>query len=366
MKPFTQLARLLEARKIQRVLIIKLTSLGDVVHALPAAARLKEAFPHLELHWVVEDRCALLLENHPLLDSVILYPRKKIQALWQERQWGQALSTLWELRQSLKKLDIQLSIDLQGLAKSGLMAVMAWAPHRIGCYGLKEASSWISTSLPEGRELHAVDRNLKVAEALGAPSGIPKFIMGLRDEEKSWAASLLAQKGLRAGADLIGLQIGASFLQKCWPLPKWLGLMEGLSRFPEVRLLLFGDQTDRERLRPYLSALPPTVINTVGDLSLRQLMALIDRCRLFVGADTGPLHLAVGLGLPVIALYGADAPQWTGPYGPRHRVHYKALACSPCYKRPTCQGRYDCLEAIGVDEVLHSVQELLEEDGKSG
>jgi heptosyltransferase I len=359
MKPFAQLAGLLETRKICRVLIIKLTSLGDVVHALPAAARLKETFPHLELHWVVEDRCAPLLENSPLLDSVVVYPRKKIQGLWKEGQRGPALSTLWELRQSLRRLDIQLSIDLQGLAKSALMAFMAWAPHRIGCYGLKEGSTWLSTPLPEGRELHAVDRNLKVIEALGAPAGIPKFVIGLGEEEKSRASALLASKGLGESSDLIGLQIGASFPQKCWPLPKWLALMEKLSRVPKVRLILFGDQTDRERLSPYLPALPPTVINTVGDLSLRQLMALIDRCRIFVGADTGPLHLAVGLGLPVISLYGADAPQWTGPYGPGHRIHYKALPCSPCYKTPTCQGRYDCLEAIGVDEVLESVLELL-------
>jgi heptosyltransferase I len=359
MKPFAQLGNLIKTRKISRVLIIKLTSLGDVVHALPVAARLKETFPHLELHWVVEDRCAPLLENHPLLASVIVYPRKKIQACLKDRNWGQALKELWDLRQSLRRLDIQLSIDLQGLAKSGMMALMAWAPHRIGCSGLREISYWISRSLPEGRDLHAIDRNLKVPEFLGAPSGVPKFIMGLTPEEEQWAESFLNPHRIPEDSNLIGLQIGASFQQKCWPIPKWLTLIKKLSENPKLRLILFGDQSDRDRLDSHISDIPSRVISTVGDLSLRQLMALIQRCRIFIGADTGPLHLAVGLGLPVIALYGADAPQWTGPYGPRHRVHYKKLPCSPCYKKPTCQGRYDCLEAIGVDEVLDSVQEQL-------
>lgn len=135
--------------------------------------------------------------------------------------------------------------------------------------------------------------------------------------------------------------------------------MERFRQRLDLRVVLFGDQTDRERLKPYQSEIPPQVINTIGELSLRQLAALIDQCGLFVGADTGPLHLAVGLGLPVVALYGADDPQWTGPYGAWHRIHYKKLPCSPCNKNPVCQGRYDCLEAISVDEVMDSVEALL-------
>ena len=88
-------------------------------------------------------------------------------------------------------------------------------------------------------------------------------------------------------------------------------------------------------------------------------MALIDRCRLVVGADTGPLHLAVGLGVPVIALCGADDPKWTGPYGQNHRVHYKKFPCSPCNKSPVCQGRFDCMEAIEVPEVMESVRTII-------
>lgn len=358
--PYDQSSNFIETHKIRRILLVKLTSLGDVVHALPVASRLKKSFPLLKLYWVVEDRCAPLLENHPLLDSVIVYPRKKLQGLIAERKWGQVVTCLKELRRSLKDLHIDLSIDLQGLAKSGLMVLMAWAPHRLGCFGLKEASYLISKSLPDGGDLHAVDRNLKVAEFLGAGTETPEFGIGLKEEERIWAKEFLEKHGVSEDTRLVGFQVGASFPQKCWPIRKMVALIEEVSEFPNVRLILFGDQADRERLSPYLDRIPSGVINTVGELSLRRLMALIDRCGVFVGADTGPLHLAVGLGLPVIALSGADDPKWTGPYGKDHRVHYKKFPCSPCNKSPICQGRFDCMEAIEVHEVLDSVRDVLE------
>ena len=360
LKPSGPSCNFIETHKIQRVLLVKLTSLGDVVHALPVASSLKKAFPFLKLHWVVEDRCAPLLETHPLLDSVIIYPRQELQSLISKRKWGQVLKCLKDLRRSLKDLHIDLSLDLQGLAKSGLMVLMAGAPHRIGCFGLKEISYLISKSLPEGADLHAVDRNLKVAEFLGAGIDAPKFVFGFKEEEKAWAEEFLGKHKVSDEVRLIGLQVGASFPQKCWPIQKMVALAEKMSNFPNTRVILFGDQNDRERLKPFFAQVPLTVINTLGGLSLRQLMALIDRCQLFVGADTGPLHLAVGLGLGVIALCGADDPKWTGPYGYSHRIHYKKLSCSPCNKTPICQGRYDCMESIEVDEVMDSVRDVLE------
>ena len=362
-KQCDQPASYIETHQIKRVLLIKLTSLGDVIHALPVAASLKKAFPFLKLHWIIEDRCAQLLEDHPLLDSVLVYPRQEIQSLLTRGNWGQALKRLIRLRRSLKELNIDLSLDLQGLAKSGLMALMAGAPHRIGCFGLKEFSHWISKSLPEGRGLHAVDRNLKVAEFLGAGIETPKFVIGIQDEERNWAKAFLEKSGVAEKESLLGVQIGASLPQKKWPVHKILSFVEQVSQGHNIRVLLLGDQTDRDSLQPHLSLIPPEVINTAGEFSLRRLTALINHCRLFVGADTGPLHLAIGLGVPVIALYGADDPQKTGPYGQTHRLHYKKLICSPCYKNPSCQGRYDCMEAIEVEEVLESVRAVLENSG---
>jgi lipopolysaccharide heptosyltransferase II len=366
LQPYNQPGNFIETHKIRRVLIVKLTSLGDVIHALPVAASLKKAFPFLKLHWIVEDRCAPLLENHPLLDSVIVYPRKEIQSLISKRKWGQVLTLLKNLRRSLRELSIDLSLDLQGLAKSGLMVLMAWPPYRMGCFGLKEFSYLISKGLDEGGDLHAVDRNLKLAEFLGAGTGDPEFVMGISEEEKNWAKDFFQRHGVSGDTTLIGLQVGASFPQKCWPIPKMVALIEEISKLINIQVVLLGDQPDQEKLKPYLSRIPRKVINTVGGLSLRQLMTLINHCQIFVGADTGPLHLAVGLGLPVIALCGADDPKWTGPYGPSHRIHYKRFLCSPCNKTPVCQGRFDCMEAIEVEEVMESVKALMVTSFPSG
>ena len=348
----------------QRILLIKLTSLGDVIHALPVASRLKTTFPRIKLFWVVEDRCASILEAHPLLEGVVVYPRKRIQALLARKAWGEAWREVGRLRRVLRDLRLDLSIDLQGLAKSGLMALLAGAPRRLGCTGLKEFSYWISQQVPEGEGLHAVDRNLKVAEFLGCPPGPPDFQLGLRAEEKAWADDFLRIQGLMEGKKIIGMQVGASLPQKCWPLEKWGGLLERLSSLEDVQVVLLGDAQDRERFQGKVPISGPGLIDSLGRLSLRHLAAVMERCRLVVGADTGPLHLAVALGVPVVGLYGPDDPRYTGPYGSFHRIHYRPPACSPCYKQPTCQGRYDCLQAIEPEEVLESIRTLLKSDDR--
>jgi lipopolysaccharide heptosyltransferase II len=349
----------IDKHHIRRVLIIKLTSLGDVVHALPTAAALKTAFPSLSLHWVVEDRCAPLLEGHPFLDSIIIYPRKEIQFLLRRGKWVQVLSRLRRLRRSLKELKADLSIDLQGLAKSGWMALMAGACHRVGCFGLKEFSFLVSKSIPEGRDLHAVDRNLMVSAYLGAARAAPDFSLSIQEEESRWADTFLKQYGVTSKTALIGVQVGASLPQKRWPVKKLMDFLSQASQLSGLKILLLGDEGDHQRLRPFSDLLSPEVINTTGNLSLRQLTALIRKCRLFLGADTGPLHLAVGLGLSVIGLYGADDPGKTGPYGSGHRILYKSMPCSPCFNKPVCRGRYDCMEAIEADEVLEAVRAVL-------
>jgi heptosyltransferase I len=360
------LAGLIDPRGNQRILLIKLTSLGDVIHALPVASRLKTNFPRIKLFWVVEDRCAPILEAHPLLDGIVVYPRKKIQALLARKAWGQALGELGRLRRALRELRADLSIDLQGLAKSGLMALLTGAPARWGCSGSKELSYLISRTVPEGGGLHAVDRNLKVAEFLGCPPGPPDFRIGLRAEERAWADHFLETQGVMTGKKIIGLQVGASLPQKCWPLKQWGSLLQGLAHWKEVQVVLLGDEQDRQRFGGQLPISGPGAIDGLGRMSLRQVMAVLERCRLVVGSDTGPLHLAVALGVPVVGLYGPDDPRFTGPYGAGNKVHYKKLPCSPCYKNPTCQGRFDCLQAIEAAEVFESLRELLAVDDRQG
>ncbi len=354
----------IEQNRIRRVLIIKLTSLGDVLHALPVVSALKESFPFLEIHWAVEDRCASLLESHPLLDSVIIYPRSELERLIKKGRWAAAGSLLRKFRKGLRVQRFDLSLDLQGLAKSALVAWMAGARYRLGGAGLKEFSHLVSRPLPVIQTGHVVSTHLQTVELLGATiQGPPVFSLSLSQAEIEWGEAFLKEAGWDGREDIIGLQLGTVPRPKCWPLQKHRQLAERISALAAVRLVLFGDETDRRRLVDSGWQDPPRAINTTGRLSLRQLMSLIARCRIFIGGDSGPLHLAAAWGVPVVALFGGTDPSWSGPLGNQHRVIYKDFPCSPCVLTPRnkpgqCGSGRDCLEAIEVDEVLEAVLEI--------
>lgn len=352
-------------RGIQKVLIVKMSSLGDVIHALPAACALKTTFPFLRLHWVVEDRCAPLLEGHPLLDGLVVYPRRQLSTLLQEKRWVTAWKVLTELRRSLKGLEIDLSLDLQGLAKSALVVWLAGARYRLGWQGQKEGSFLVSKRIRSGEGLHVVDTYLKLVEMLGVKTDRPGFGLRPQSQERLWADAFLSRQGVVGNqASIVGLLVGTVPPQKCWPLDRHRRLWERLKDKPGRRILLLGDEQDRETFDRAGLVPGPGVIQTMGTLSLGQLMALLERCQLVIGGDSGPLHLAAALGVPTLGMFGGTDPAWTGPYGKGHRVIYKKFPCSPCFKSPAgkpyvCEGRHDCMTAIEVDEVAEAAEELL-------
>jgi|YelNatPaOPRAMG01_1025707.scaffolds.fasta_scaffold97599_1 heptosyltransferase-1 len=350
---------------IRRVLIVKMTSMGDVIHALPAAHALKRTFPFLSLHWVVEDRCAPLLKDHPLLDSVLIYPRQNLSELIKRKRLGAAWKVLGDLRRALRGVEADLSIDLQGLAKSALVVRLAGARYRLGWQGQKELSYLVSKRIKTEEGLHVVDTYLNLVESLGARADQAAFGLEPNAEERAWADSFLKRHGVHGGkGPLIGLLVGTAPPQKCWPLERHLFLMEKLIKRPERRVILLGDGKDRDAFDRVGRPPQEGVIQAMGAFTLRRLMAVIERCRLVIGGDSGPLHLAAAMGVPTLALFGGTDPAWTGPYGEGHRVIYKRLPCSPCFKSPAgkpyvCQGRKECMTAIEVEEVAEAAEEML-------
>jgi lipopolysaccharide heptosyltransferase I len=294
------------------ILIIRPSALGDVCRTVPVLASLKRAYPDAAIDWLVQDTFAPAIASHPDLSAVVAFPRGKL------REWYKP-SVAPELKRfidSLAERKYDLVLDCQGLFRSGLFAMATKAPRRIGFDNAAELG-WLGLTerIHAPRSLHAVDRMLMLAQAAGAE---PAYDMRLytAPEDRAWVA---ARPELSDGCAVIA------------PTTRWPGKQWPMERFAELarRLLsgelgrrighvaVVGSPPEREQCAELLSLAKndSRIIDLVGETSVGQLLALIERSSLLIGCDSAAVHMAVGFDRPFVALYGPTRVERVGPYG---------------------------------------------------
>lgn len=349
--------------QVQRILIIKPSSLGDVVNALPFLSSLRQRYPDRHIAWLVEEAAAELLLGHPLLDRIIVSGR---------RRWGREVRTAFRgpvaLREmaaliaELRQGQYDLVVDLQGLLKSALMVICAGARFRVGLAGAREGSGRALTHvvpLPPG-PLHAVDRYLEVARFLGADPLSKAFVFPSRPDDGAMAEALLAEAGVKPNTLVIALNPQARWPTKLWGEERFARVGEALARRHGARILVIGSSSDLPLAKRLAGRMNPAPFVTAGRTDLKVLIALLRRIDLLVTVDSGPMHLAAALGTPLVALFGATDPRLIGPYGGDGVVLRVPLPCSPCSKR-RCQIEADrlCMRSISIEEVAEAASALL-------
>jgi heptosyltransferase-1 len=352
-----------------RILIVRLSAIGDVVHGLPALRMLRQAFPRATLGWVVEDFASAFLENHPDLDRLHVIPKKRwrgVSAFWR-RLRPEILPFLREIRQ--ERYDV--AVDLQGLTKSGVIARLSGAPRRIGFGDAqgREFNKWLTNEkvVPPDEARHVIERNAALLSPLGVEGRPEPPVLALGEADQRRAAEIWRDLGLDGKAPVAGLNVGAGWRTKQWPLEHWSRLGELLhERLGMHPLLLWGTDEEREMAksvrhdlegRDIEASLPPST-------TLRENAALLERLDLYCGGDTGATHVAAALGTPTLALYGASDPVRNGPFGPRATaLQAKGLSCAPCWEKRKCKHEKDraCLANLTPEEVVASARRLLEE-----
>jgi heptosyltransferase I len=331
----------------QRFLLLRLGSLGDVVHALPAAAALRDSFPDARIDWAIEPKWARLLEGNPDLNNVIQIDRKSA---------GGIISTVTQLRAA----NYTCVIDFQGLYKSALLAFACGAPKRIGfqrTYAREGHASWLYTERLNPRGAHKVEHNLTLAEAAGARKFPPRFPIAIRAEDEARVRSELEQRNI---GDFFVLNPGGGWRSKCWP-PERYGELHAKSfeKFGLRGVVSYG---------PGEEDLAQAVISAAGNsapvaipLELGPLMTLLRRARWIVSADTGPFHLAAALGAPVVGLFGPTDPARNGPFI-ANPAQKSVIVRNPRVSETTYQrgASYSpAMLAITVDEVVKAVGHIL-------
>ncbi|MDI6782633.1 MAG: glycosyltransferase family 9 protein, partial [bacterium] len=332
-------------------------------HALPALVTLRKHYPAAYIAWAVEEKSSALLVGNPYLDEVILFERKKIIRQFKNWHWIRGWKELHQFKKKLRTAKFDISLDLQGLARSAFVVYLAKAKKRIGCYGMRELSELISPPPKSGNpNAHAVDRSLQVVQALDKNIvPILEFPIVLDEADKQFAAEFLQQSQVAEWETIIGINLGASIPLNIWQKEKFAQLIYRLRNEEQFRIILFGGPTDISFANAVCSLTTSNPISVVGKTTLKQLAALTQHCAVFVSGDTAPLHIAAAMGTPVVAIFGPANPNKTGPYTDKKRVIWKKPECSPCFKKtePECPYNVVCMQQISVEDVLAAIGELL-------
>lgn len=364
----------------KKILIIRLSAVGDVVNVLPALRVLRESHPNAHLAWLVEDRTKDIISGNPDLDEVIVFPRKK----WQKEIANPitvfpAISEAVRFFKSLRNKDFDLVIDFQGNLKSGLITILSRGRVRLG-FDNKTCKEWnhLFTNLhgyiPTQR-IHRIDKNLNLLKAININSGYKRPHLNIPVEDKEFISEFLRQN-IKAEKPLAVIHPGTSDFgeYKRWPVSHYARLADLIIEKLGVNVIFTWGLSELDMVREIVSQMRQHAVISCKTRSLKQLAEIIRQSDIFISGDTGPMHIASIMDKPIVAIFGPKDPIIYGPYAYSvkareegdgtldgfsgiARVVRKDMPCSPCKKR-SCKNNA-CIKTISSDQVFQSVAQLL-------
>jgi len=330
-----------------RILLIKLSAIGDVVQALPVLAALRRLYPRAFLGWVVGEAAAGLLVGHPLLDQVLVFPRRRlIELAVRPGRWPQLFVEGSRFFDALRAESYDVVIDLQGLLKSGVITGASRGRIKLGFAGGRELSSLFLTERlpPYDPDEHAVSRYLRLAAHLGADVRGPEFPIAAGPRERAELSSLLGAAGV-GDRPLACINPGTAWESKRWTARGFAAVADHCRERWGMLPVVVGGPADRRLAGDIAAAARSQLLDFTGRTGLGALALLYRQAGVVVSVDTGPMHLAAAAGAKVVALFGPTAPWRTGPFGAGHIVVRSELSCSPCFRRrcaePVCMRRIE-------------------------
>ncbi len=325
-----------------KILIIKPSSLGDIVHSLPFLHAIKKRYPKSEVHWVIAKGLFPFLEEHPLIDRFWLFNKDQ----W--KCFSNLKKTVPELRffiQGLRSQHFDVSIDLSGLLRSGLITWVAGAKHKLGFAESDEGSPLFYTHKIHGdMNIHAIDRYLKIATFMGCEANEIHYPLPPYDSNPAVCADLPEKYCVMVPS--------AGKEANRWPAERF-GQLAAKFSMPSV---LIGGRGDEPVAETVVENANGKAISLAGRTTLKELIPIIKKAEFMVSNDTGPMHIAAACNVPVFAIFGPANPGRTGPYGEIHTIIREELDCAPCYAWKPCDN-WRCMENIEVNEVFDRIRE---------
>jgi heptosyltransferase I len=342
---------------VKTILIIRPSAMGDIVMASPLIGALRRTYPTAHIAWLLEPHLVDLLRSHPALDEVIPWPKARWVDLVRRRRFLALCREIGLLRKLLLRKRFDLAIDAQGLIRSRILARLSGARERVG-FDSKEPGRWLMTEIvSKGPESAWISSEyLHLAKVLGLETGSfqPGLVVSTKDD--SGADHELTKTGIRGP-----YAVFCPFTtrpQKHWPESHWAALSCRIGEDMGLAMIMLGGPGDRHAAHRIAALSGGRIIDLAGATSLGVAMALLRRAALVVGVDTGLTHTGIAFLRPTVAIFGSTCPYTVVP-GTKVVVLYDQRHCSPCRRRPTCEGAYHCMEEIGTERVYEAARQLI-------
>jgi len=345
-----------------RILIVRLSSIGDVLFCTPVAQAVRELYPESYLAWLVEEKSREVVEGNPFIDEVIVWPRLTWRA---ERAEGGMLRSLWRHSRfiwQLRQRRFDIALDLQGMARSSLVAWVSGAKRRVGFQNAREMAQLLYNEWVTARAsaAHISEKYLLVASSLGAGSNKPPMTITFGQADQAASDRLLASVRASGSPDypLAAFCPSASRTHKLWPPERYAQVANWVSGNLEMLPLFLGGKGDAVYVEEIREACQCPTASLAGQTSLKEAAALLAESRLVIGADTALTHIGAALRRPVVALFGVAGIDYQ-PRGPLTEVVRSDCRCAPCWARGECAVDYECMLGIQVEQVVGAIRRLV-------
>ena len=345
-QPLSQRGRQrIDPSEIKKILIIRLRRIGDIIMTTPAVSALRKGFPNVFISYVVEKPYRELVEGHPELDKVIVLERK------------QGARDFLRLIRSIRKEKYDVVLDFHGGPRASLITLFSKAKLKIG-YRIKYRNFIYHIKLsrrPETGQLHSVESHINFVRALGkdVKSPPPLNLPHARKEEAEKVKKFIKENGLE-GYIILTIHIGAGNEFRDWGNDNWIKLIDLLAQRPDVKIVLIGASEDKKAEEEILKKSKRPPLSLVGKLNLREVRELISHSSLFVGPDSGPMHIAASTSTPIVALFGPTLPANFSPWQAKASLIEKEYDCRPCKQRECVYKDFRCLRSITPEEVYQA------------
>lgn len=361
-------------QNFERILIVRLSSLGDVIQTLPIPSIVKQTYPEAEIGWAIDRELAPAIVGHADISRIHLCDRNRwSRNLWNPQKWHQTLREAKLFIDEIRAVSYDCALDVQGLMKSAVIPFLAGISKRIGFAHYREFSHLFYTErYLTKREYFApnrmhIDHMMELARAIGCdPSNYSMKLPTVKDAARRQVGKLLSDI-LPSSQPLIAIAPATQWKSKEWPLEHWLSLIDFILKETQAKILVIGasaDASKSSRLLGHLgSRTQERLLDLTGATSIQDLYALFERVTLLVAADTAPLHIAAAAGCRVIGLFGATPPERTGPIG-RGKISIMVgkvpLPCRPCQQRTCRYYTTECMRGLLPTDLFDYIAEAIQ------